>query len=70
METLHAHLSTLADLRMTYTSYQASYNNLVVEMDRRRQYRDAAEDIVKQMAQQLNLLRERTFTILHPPPYF
>ena len=48
---------------MTYKSYQLSYNKLVLEMERRRRYRDTATEIVQTMHRQLTDLREGVFQL-------
>ncbi|KAF8517689.1 autophagy-related protein 17 [Hysterangium stoloniferum] len=57
-QTLNDYLESLLTLRSTYESYQLSYNALVLEMDRRRLYRDSMEGIVQEMKQKLEKLRE------------
>lgn len=42
---------------MTYTSYQHSYNNLLVELDRRRRHRDSTSELLANMIKQLDLRR-------------
>jgi len=58
MSHLQAHLMTLEDLHHKYTSYQFSYNKLLIELARRRQYREAAENIVRGMMAQLEAMTE------------
>ncbi|KZT22417.1 hypothetical protein NEOLEDRAFT_1071676 [Neolentinus lepideus HHB14362 ss-1] len=58
MSHLQAHLMTLEDLNHKYTSYQFSYNKLLIELARRRQYREAAENIVRGMMAQLEAMTE------------
>ncbi|TDL25651.1 hypothetical protein BD410DRAFT_784690 [Rickenella mellea] len=55
---LEAHTATLETLHGTYTSYRSSYNGLLLEMERRRRYRDATELIVREMTKQLEGTRE------------
>ncbi|KAI0951131.1 hypothetical protein AcW1_008249 [Taiwanofungus camphoratus] len=55
---LHHHLITIEDLHHRFTSYQYSYSKLLLELARRRQYRDAAENIVKGMITQLEAMAE------------
>ncbi|KAF8623669.1 hypothetical protein AX17_007367 [Amanita inopinata Kibby_2008] len=50
---LHQHLVTLEQLHDRYVSYQTAYNKLLLEMARRRQYREALDHIVRGMAKQL-----------------
>ncbi|OBZ72535.1 Autophagy-related protein 17 [Grifola frondosa] len=55
---LHHHLVTIDDLHHRFTSYQYSYNRLVLELARRRQYREAAQKIVEGMLAQLDAMTE------------
>lgn len=61
---LHERLITLEDLQTQFIEYQLSYNKLVVEMGRRLQYREAAENIVRGMIEQLAALTEGSCPIL------
>lgn len=56
--TLTDHLTCISELQSTYTSYRAAYGKLVLEIDRRRQYRESADAIVRGMTAQLQALRE------------
>ncbi|EPQ54057.1 hypothetical protein GLOTRDRAFT_77963 [Gloeophyllum trabeum ATCC 11539] len=58
MSHLQGHLMTLEELHHKYTSYQLSYNKLLIEIARRRQYREAAENIVRGMMAQLDAMTE------------
>ena len=55
---LHERLGTIEELQTQFTEYQLSYNKLVVEMGRRLQYREAAENIVRGMIDQLDAMTE------------
>ncbi|KAI9061011.1 hypothetical protein FKP32DRAFT_1654906 [Trametes sanguinea] len=55
---LHMQLSPLEDLHHKYTSYQYAYNNLVLELARRRQYREAAQRVVANMIAELDTMVE------------
>lgn len=55
---LHQHLLTLEDLHQRFLSYQTSFDKLLVEIARRRQYREAAEKIVEGMMAQLETMAE------------
>ncbi|RPD61104.1 hypothetical protein L226DRAFT_486215 [Lentinus tigrinus ALCF2SS1-7] len=55
---LHAQLRPLEELHHQYTSYQYAYNKLVLELARRRQYREAAQRIVATMTAQLDAMTE------------
>ena len=50
---LHQHLVILEQLHDRYVSYQTAYNKLVLEMARRRQYREQVDRIVRDMTEQL-----------------
>jgi len=56
--TLTDHLTSIFELQSTYTHYRTAYGKLVLEMDRRRQYRESADAIVRGMTAQLQALRE------------
>ncbi|THH20742.1 hypothetical protein EW146_g697 [Bondarzewia mesenterica] len=58
LASLHDHLFRIEELSHQYTSYQLSFNKLVVEMARRRQYKEAAENIVRGMVAQIEALTE------------
>ncbi|KAI0749561.1 autophagy protein Apg17-domain-containing protein [Daedaleopsis nitida] len=55
---LHAQLRPLEELHHKYTSYQYAYSKLVLELARRRQYREAAQRIVATMTGQLDAMAE------------
>ncbi|KAF8588224.1 hypothetical protein K439DRAFT_669529 [Ramaria rubella] len=57
-EVLNDYLESLLTLRTTYETYQVSYNALVLEMDRRKRYRDSMETVVQEMREKLGRLRE------------
>ena len=57
-ETLNEYLESLHTLRSTFETYQMSYNALVLEMDRRRRYRDGIEFVVQEMREKLARLRD------------
>lgn len=59
---LHNHLLTLDHLRDRYVSYQTAFNKLILELARRRQYREAAENIVHGMMVQLEAMSEGMVT--------
>ena len=56
--TLTDHLTGIFELQSTYTHYRTAYGKLVLEVDRRRQYRESADAIVRGMTAQLQALRE------------
>lgn len=55
---LHHHIVTIEDLQHRFTSYQYAYSKLLLELARRRQYRDASDRIVNGMIAQLNAMTE------------
>jgi len=55
---LHQHLLTLEDLTHHFTAYRLSFNRLLVEIARRRHYKEAAENIVHGMIVQLQAMTE------------
>jgi len=55
---LHQHLLTPEDLYHRFLSYQTSFSKLMVEIARRRQYREAADKIVDGMMAQLEAMTE------------
>jgi autophagy-related protein 17 len=59
---LHNHLLTLEHLHDRYLSYQTAFSKLILELARRRQYREAAENIVRGMMGQLEAMAEGTMS--------
>ncbi|PCH42280.1 hypothetical protein WOLCODRAFT_152309 [Wolfiporia cocos MD-104 SS10] len=55
---LHQHLAAVEDLHHRFASYQYSYNKLLLELARRRQYSDGVQQIVKGMVAQLDALTQ------------
>ncbi|KAG6861353.1 hypothetical protein C0995_001086 [Termitomyces sp. Mi166 len=55
---LQNHLLTIEHLRDRFISYQTAFNKLILELARRRQYREAAENIVRGMMSQLVAMTE------------
>ncbi|EJD06985.1 uncharacterized protein FOMMEDRAFT_165630, partial [Fomitiporia mediterranea MF3/22] len=55
---LQQHLTTLEHLCITFTSYETSFNSLLLELERRRRYKTAMEELVRGMTRQLEALRE------------
>lgn len=53
---LHQHLMTIEELHHRFTSYQYAYSKLLLELARRRQYREAADRIVQGMISQLDAM--------------
>ncbi|KAF5327436.1 hypothetical protein D9619_004192 [Psilocybe cf. subviscida] len=58
LQGLHEHLTTLEHLYTQYVSYRTAFNKLLVEMARRRQYWESAENIVRSMMMQLHTMSE------------
>ncbi|KLO17130.1 hypothetical protein SCHPADRAFT_822029 [Schizopora paradoxa] len=58
LASLQSHLTSLEHLYMTYTNYQHSYNNLLVELDRRRRYRDSTRELLANMLKELDIRRQ------------
>ncbi|KAH9928641.1 autophagy protein Apg17-domain-containing protein [Fomitopsis serialis] len=55
---LHEHLVTIEDLHHRYTSYEYSYNMLLLELARRHRYREDAERLIMSVISQLNTMAE------------
>ncbi|KAF9790384.1 autophagy-related protein 17 [Thelephora terrestris] len=58
LHVLHERLITIEELQTQFAEYQLSYNKLVVEMGRRLRYREAAENVVRGMIDQLAAMTE------------
>ena len=58
LDALYHHLLTLEHLHERYVAYRMAFNKLILEIGRRRQYREAAENIVKGMMKQLESMTE------------
>ncbi|KAJ2922864.1 hypothetical protein H1R20_g14249, partial [Candolleomyces eurysporus] len=58
LTSLQQHLETLDHLHERYVLYQTAFNKLVLEIARRRQYKEAAESIVNGMMSQLVIMAE------------
>jgi len=58
----------MEELQTQFTEYQLSYNKLVGEMGRRLQYREAAENIVRGMIDQLAAMAEGSSPRSSPLP--
>ncbi|KAG8962315.1 autophagy protein 17 [Tulasnella sp. 425] len=57
-ETLDGHLGSFDQLAQTYIDYQMAYRRLLLEMDRRRRSREAMEELVHEMLDKLEQMRE------------
>ncbi|KAJ7659941.1 autophagy-related protein 17 [Mycena rosella] len=55
---LQQHLLTVEHLHERFVSYRTAFNKLMLEIARRRQYREAAENIVRGMMSQLAAMTE------------
>lgn len=53
---MHGSLGTVEDLFSRFTSYEYSYSKLLLELGRRRQYKEAAEKVVQGMLTQLEAM--------------
>lgn len=53
---LHLQLHPIEELHHKYTSYQYAYNKLVLELARRRQYREAAQRVVANTIAELDAM--------------
>ncbi|KAJ7475766.1 autophagy-related protein 17 [Mycena latifolia] len=58
LASLQQHLLTVEHLHERYVSYRTAFNKLMLEIARRRQYREAAENIVRGMMSQLAAMTE------------
>lgn len=58
LASLQQHLHTVEHLHQRFVSYQTAFNKLMLEIARRRQYREAAENIVRGMMSQLAAMTE------------
>ncbi|KAF7375009.1 Kinase activator [Mycena sanguinolenta] len=58
LASLQQHLLTVEHLHQRFVSYQTAFNKLMLEIARRRQYREAAENIVRGMMSQLAAMTE------------
>ncbi|KIO18544.1 hypothetical protein M407DRAFT_31798 [Tulasnella calospora MUT 4182] len=55
---LDGHLGSFDQLAQTYIDYQMAYRRLLLEMDRRRRSREAMEELVHEMLDKLEQMRE------------
>jgi autophagy-related protein 17 len=60
LTSLQQQLETLDHLHERYVLYQTAFNKLVLEIARRRHYRESTESIVKGMISQLQAMTEGT----------
>ncbi|KAI9512058.1 autophagy-related protein 17 [Russula earlei] len=58
LEALHQNLVIIEDLIRQFNAYRLSFGKLLVEIARRRQYKDAAENIVRGMMAHLEAMSE------------
>ncbi|KAG8905040.1 autophagy protein 17 [Tulasnella sp. 403] len=57
-ETLEERLTSLDELSQTYLAYHHAYRKLLLEMDRRRRNREMLEELVHDMVEKLDQLRD------------
>ena len=57
----------IEDLIRQFNAYRLSYDKLLVEIARRRQYKEAAENFVRDMMTQLETMSEGVFLYPHRP---
>lgn len=58
---LHDHLTALqSTFHVPYVEYRTAYSKLLLELDRRRQYKESVENIVNEMAKKLESMTEGT----------
>lgn len=62
---LHDHLVAIEDLHHRYTSYEYSFNLLLLELARRRRYREDAERLIQSMITQLNSMADGEAMLTH-----
>ena len=62
---LHDHLVAIEDLHHRYKSYEYSFNLLLLELARRRRYREDAERLIKSMITQLNTMADGEAMLTH-----
>ncbi|KDR78886.1 hypothetical protein GALMADRAFT_244529 [Galerina marginata CBS 339.88] len=58
LKELQKHLDPLKELHGQFVAYRMAFNKLLIEIERRRQYREAAENIVRGMMKQLDSMTE------------
>ncbi len=57
----------IEDLIRQFNAYRLSYDKLLVEIDRRRQYKKDAENFVREMMAQLETMSDGMFSYPHRP---
>ncbi|KAG8886331.1 hypothetical protein FRB97_004866 [Tulasnella sp. 331] len=62
-EALNAHLSSFDQLSETYHAYRQAYLRLLLEMDRRKRSRDAMEELVSDMVERLDQMRDEELSM-------
>lgn len=55
---MQRHVLTVEDLQQQFISYQTAFRKLILEIARRRVYKEAAENIVRGMMDQLTAMTE------------
>ncbi|KAF8656814.1 hypothetical protein AX16_002363 [Volvariella volvacea WC 439] len=67
---LHDQLHAVSELHENYVSYEKAFSKLVLELQRRVQYRDSMEMMVREMSERLQRLTEGKYTSpLRESPY-
>ena len=66
LSALHQNLVAIEDLIRQFNAYRLSYGKLLIEIARRRQYKEAAENIVRSMVTQLEAMSDGMFLFLRP----
>lgn len=64
LDVLHEKLVAIEDLIRQFNAYRLSYDKLLVEIDRRRRYKEGAENFVRDMMAQLETMSEGVFSYL------
>ena len=59
-ENLDAHLSLFDELSQTYVAFHTAYQKLLLEMDRRRRSRDSMEELIHDVMERLEQMRDGT----------
>ncbi|KAG9013933.1 autophagy protein 17 [Tulasnella sp. JGI-2019a] len=62
-EALNAHLGSFDQLSETYHAYRHAYLRLILEMDRRKRSRDAMEELVNDMVERLDQMRDEELSV-------
>lgn len=63
-EALNGHLGSFDQLADTYHAYRRAYLRLLLEMDRRKRSRDAMEELVNDLIERLDQMRDGECCVL------